>query len=57
MLNCLHRAGGASLPVAFKVVRKIARYTDAKTGVEKRKSAQTSRLGEPGEMRATLQAA
>jgi len=41
ILNCLYHAGGASLPVAFEVVRKTEHFTDAKSGKEKRKSAVT----------------
>lgn len=41
ILNCLYRAGDASLPVAFEIIRKTEKYLDEKTGVEKRKSAVT----------------
>ena len=41
ILNCLYHADGASVPVAFEVVRKTEIYTDEKTGKEKRKSPVT----------------
>ena len=40
-VTCLYHSRGASLPVGFELVRKTERYTDPKTGKEKRRSDKT----------------
>ncbi len=41
LLNCLYSANGASLPVAFELVKKTEEFIDKKTGEKKRKSPET----------------
>ena len=41
LLNCLYHANGASLPVAFELIRKPIRYCEVHTRREKRKSEGT----------------
>lgn len=40
-VTCLYHSQGVSLPVGFELVRKTERYTDPKTGKEKRRSDKT----------------
>ena len=40
-VTCLYHSRGVSLPVGFELVRKTERYTDPKTGKEKRRSDKT----------------
>jgi len=40
-VTCLYYSLGVSLPVGFEIVTKTERYTDAKTGKEKRRSNRT----------------
>ena len=41
ILDCLYHAQGASIPVAFEIIRKTIRFHDLKTHREKRKSEVT----------------
>jgi hypothetical protein len=41
ILNCLYHAQGASIPVAFEIIRKTIQFCDLKTHQEKRKSEVT----------------
>lgn len=40
-VTCLYHSQGVSLPIGFELVRKTERYTDQKTGKEKRRSDKT----------------
>ena len=40
-VTCLYHTQGVSLPVGFELVRKTERYTDPKSGKEKRRSKRT----------------
>jgi len=40
-VTCLYHSQGVSLPVGFEIVTKTERYTDPKTGKEKRRSKRT----------------
>jgi hypothetical protein len=40
-VTCLYHSQGVSLPVGFELVRKTERYTDPKSGKEKRRSKRT----------------
>jgi len=37
----LYESNGVSLPVTFEIIEKTERYTDKKTGKEKRRSSTT----------------
>jgi hypothetical protein len=40
-VTCLYHCQGVSLPVGFEIVKKTERYTDPKSGKEKRRSTRT----------------
>lgn len=40
-VTCLYHCQGVSLPIGFEIVRKTERYTDPKSGKEKRRSNRT----------------
>ena len=40
-VTCLYHNQGVSLPVGFELVRKTERYTDPKSGQDKRRSTRT----------------